>query len=260
MQRYVFFRIFAKKFIMKKPFILEICADNIESCLIAQSAGAARVELCTNLAEGGTTPSYGLIEEAQWMLKETKLHVLIRPRGGDFFYNKREFEIMGSDVSRCEEFRCDGVVFGILNSDGTVDMERNRELVEFAKAWGMEATFHRAFDHCVDMFQSLEDVISLGFDRILTSGGKRTALEGAETIAQLIKQANDRIIIMPGAGITPENFAEIIEKTGATELHGTFRSLKQSEMQYKKPEFIDEYDYWLADTGKIKEVCKTTTT
>ncbi|MDR1951274.1 MAG: copper homeostasis protein CutC [Bacteroidales bacterium] len=251
---------------MKNP-ILEICVDTINSALIAQSAGAHRVELCTNLLEGGTTPSFALIEMARKQLTKTKLYVLIRPRGGDFWYNDLEFEIMKSDIHQCGKIGCDGVVVGMLNGDGTIDMTRNLELIDLAKRYSMGVTFHRAFDRCADLFQGLEDVINLGCERILTSGGKNTAIEGVSTLTQLIEKANHRICIMPGAGITPENAAELIEKTGATEIHGTFRSRYPSEMKYKNPAFVsagtstgsasaltDEYSIWLADAQKIKQI------
>ena len=238
---------------MKKSVSIEVCVDSIGSSLVAQAGGACRVELCTNLAEGGTTPSLGLIGSVRNLLS-IKLYVLIRPRGGDFLYNDLEFEIMKSDIHHCGKIGCDGVVIGMLNSDGTVDMPRCRELVEIAKQYAMGVTFHRAFDHCVDQFQSLEDVITLGCERILTSGGNQTAIESLPVLAQLVEQAGNRISIMPGSGVTPENIAEIIEKTGVVEVHGTFRSLCQSEMQYKNPAFVDEYDLGFADIEKLKKV------
>ncbi|MDR1950760.1 MAG: copper homeostasis protein CutC [Bacteroidales bacterium] len=247
---------------MQKKPIIEICVDSLDSSLVAQNAGAYRVELCANLLEGGTTPSFALIETARKLLTKTKLYVLVRPRGGDFLYNDLEFEILKSDIHHCGKIGCDGVVIGLLNSNGTIDMTRNLELVKIAKRYSMGVTFHRAFDRCVDLFQGLEDVINLGCERILTSGGKNTAIEGAEVIAQLIEKANGRIIIMPGAGLTPENVSELIEKTRTTEIHGTFRSQYPSKMNYKNPVFalsgsvptlLDEYSIWLADAEKIKK-------
>jgi copper homeostasis protein len=243
-----------------KNQIIEICVDSLDSSLIAQTAGAYRVELCANLLEGGTTPSFALIEMARKYLT-IKLYVLIRPRGGDFLYNDLEFEIMKSDIHHCGKIGCDGVVVGTLNSDGTVDTARCSELTEIAKSYSMGVTFHRAFDRCADLFQGLEDVINLGCERILTSGGKTSAIEGTPIIAQLIEKANGRIGIMPGAGITPENVSELIEKTGASEIHGTFRSQYPSKMIYKNAVFvdapIDEYSIWLADERKIKTVVQS---
>jgi copper homeostasis protein len=238
---------------MQKTPLVEVCADSLKSALIAQSAGADRVELCTNLAEGGTTPSIGLIEMVRKHLF-IQVFVLIRPRGGDFLYTNLEFEIMKNDVHTCGKIGCDGVVVGMLNSDGTVDMPRNRELVNIAKTYSMSVTFHRAFDHCVDLFQSLEDVINLGCERILTSGGKAKAIDGVPILAELIQKSNGRIFIMPGAGITPENAAEILGKTGTSEIHGTLRSQCPSEMTYKNPNFINEYDSFFADPQKIEKI------
>ncbi len=244
---------------MTKNPIVEVCIDSVESARIAQDAGAYRVELCANLSEGGTTPSIALIELVRELLSSVKLYVLIRPRGGDFYYNDAEFEMMKREVHACGKAGCDGVVIGLLNIDGTIDMVRNRELVDIAKKYAMGVTFHRAFDRCSDLFQGLEEVISLGCERILTSGGKLTAIEGAEVLKQLIQQAKNRITIMPGAGVTPENAAGLLEKTGASEIHGTFRSRVQSSMTYKSLAFANdpqEYSYWLADKGKIEAVVK----
>jgi len=209
---------------------VEVCADSIDSALAAQSAGACRVEYCANLPEGGTTPSIGQIEIARKLLN-IKLYVIIRPRGGDFFYNDTEFEIMKSDIHHCGKIGCDGVVIGMLHADGSVDKERCKELIDIAHNYSMGVTFHRAFDHCRNLFEGMEAIIAMGCERILTSGGKDTAPEGASIIRQLIQQAGNRIVIMPGAGITAENAADLIKNTGATELHGTFRSRYCSSRQ-----------------------------
>ncbi|MDR1739832.1 MAG: copper homeostasis protein CutC [Bacteroidales bacterium] len=238
--------------------LIEICADSIDSARIAQSAGAGRVELCANLSEGGTTPSFALIEVARKLLT-IKLNVLIRPRGGDFLYNDLEFELMKSDIHHCGKIGCDGVVTGILHADGRVDVQRCRELVGIAESYSMSVTFHRAIDRCVDIFQGLEDVIAAGCGRVLTSGGKNTAIEAAPVIKQLLEQAKGRIIIMAGAGVTPENIAELVEKTGVNEIHGTFRSRQDSAMIYKNTELSNqeqEYGIWLADAEKIKKSIK----
>jgi copper homeostasis protein len=158
--------------------ILEVCANSATSAIAAQDGGAARVELCENLAEGGTTPSYGQMILARKHL-HIKLYVLIRPRRGDFLYTDLEFEVMQADIRTCIEAGCDGVVIGMLKADGSVDKERCTELVRLARQWGLGVTFHRAFDMCADQFQALEDIIEIGCERILTSGGKSTAMEGA---------------------------------------------------------------------------------
>jgi copper homeostasis protein len=235
---------------------LEVCSDSIVSAQIAQLSGAYRIELCTNLPEGGTTPSAGLIKKVRECLN-IKVYVLIRPRGGDFFYNDTEFEMMQSDIEYCGECGCDGVVIGMLNADGTVDTERCRQLVETALKYNMGVTFHRAFDRSNDLFQALEDVIEIGCERILTSGGYENAIEGKDVVRQLIEKADNRIIIMPGAGITPENAQALIEYTGLQELHGTFRSIAPSPMVYRNEKLAhpeQEYFTWVADAEKIKKI------
>src|ERR1700754_1151564 len=161
---------------------LEVCANSLTSALAAQDGGAVRVELCENLNEGGTTPSHGQILMARKLLN-IKLYPLIRPREGDFLYNDLEFEIMKADIKHCIDAGCDGVVIGILNTDGSIDKQRCTELLHIAKKRGLGVTFHRAFDMCADLNQGLEDIIEMGFDLILTSGGKSTAIEGANIIA-----------------------------------------------------------------------------
>ncbi|MDR0506333.1 MAG: copper homeostasis protein CutC [Dysgonamonadaceae bacterium] len=242
----------------KNKILLEICADSVSSALIAQSAGASRIEFCADLPEGGVTPSYSQILIARSLL-EIKLYVLIRPRGGDFLYNKMELDIIKSDIDCCGKLGCDGVVIGMLRKDGTVDKESCRELVELAHSHSMGVTFHRAFDRSVDLFQAMEDIIDLGCERILTSGGYDTVIEGADVISQLIKKADGRIIIMPGSGVTPENAPDLIQKTGLTELHGTFRSYYQSNMQYRNTQLShqnEEYGFYHVDEEKIKNLIK----
>lgn len=201
-------------------FRLEVIGFNIESCMLAQAAGAHRIELCDNPGEGGTTPSYGFIKSARENL-QIELYPIIRPRGGDFFYSDAEFEVMKADVKVCKELGCDGVVIGILHTDGTIDKKRCGELVQLAYPMGV--TFHRAFDRVKDDAQALEDVIEIGCERILTSGLVPSALDGAETLASLIKQADERIIIMPGSGVRADNIIGLAKKTGAVEFHTSAR-------------------------------------
>jgi copper homeostasis protein len=243
---------------MNDHLLLEVCADSLENALIAQSAGAQRIEFCASLPEGGTTPSPAQIRIARERL-QIKLYVLIRPRGGDFLYNEREFDIIRSDIHFCGQTGCDGVVIGILRPDGTVDTERCRELVQTAVSYGMGVTFHRAFDRSNDLFQALEDIIELGCERILTSGGYDTAIEGMNIIRQLIEKAGERIVIMPGSGITPGNADELIRITGLKELHGTFRSRFSSRMQYKNTNLShpeEEYELFQTDAEKVRSVLK----
>jgi len=243
-------------FMEKNELTLEVCVDSVCNAMIAQSAGAHRIEFCANLLEGGTTPSPAQIEIAREKL-HIRLYVIIRPRGGDFFYNDTEFEIMKSDIHFCGKAGCDGVVTGMLNPDGTVDKDRNDELIQIAHRYSMEVTFHRAFDRCSDLSTAMETIIDLGCERILTSGGYDTAIEGVEVIRKLIEKAGKRVIIMPGSGITPENVKEIIQKTGAKELHGTFRSRFPSRMIYRNEKLSrmdEEYGLLLTDAEKIKQI------
>ena len=172
----------------RQDFKFEVCANGVESCLAAQEGGADRVELCAGIPEGGTTPSYGEIKTARRMLTSTRLHVIIRPRGGDFLYTPLELERMLADISMCKELGVDGVVFGCLTKDGEVDMDANRRLMQCAE--GMSVTFHRAFDMCRNPQKALEDIIALGFDRILTSGQQPDAMSGAPLLKQLNEQAD----------------------------------------------------------------------
>ena len=195
---------------------LEICVDSVESAVIAQEAGADRIELCSCLDVGGLTPSLGAITLAKSVL-EIPIHVLIRPRMGDFCYSDLEFQQMLRDLRLAKDTKTEGVVFGILTPDGKVDIYRTALLLEAARP--LRVTFHRAFDFCVDPFQALEDLISLGVDRILTSGQKNTALEGAPLLKELIEKADNRVIIMPGSGINSQNLPSLIKDTGAREYH-----------------------------------------
>lgn len=225
---------------------IEICANSVTSCVEAQKGGAYRVELCAGIPEGGTTPSYGEIAMARQLL-DIKLNIIIRPRGGDFLYSEIEHQTMLKDIEIAKELGVDGVVIGCLKPDGKIDIQRNKELIDAAK--GMSVTFHRAFDMCSNPFESLENIISLGVDRLLTSGQQPTAFEGVPLLKELVAKANNRIIIMPGSGINEENIAHIARETGAKEFHFSARSSINSKMEYKNPNLkiggtvvtIDEY-------------------
>lgn len=210
--------------------VLEICAGDVGSVRAAAAGGAARVELCSALSEGGITPSAALIEYAVSMDK-LRTHVLIRPRTGDFLYDADEVAVMERDIAMAVELGAHGVVIGALTPGGDVDMAVCRRLVSAAR--GRSVTFHRAFDRCRDASSALEDIISLGCDRVLTSGQAPVALEGAETLRRLVDQAAGRICIMPGSGVSPHNAAEILRKSGATEIHASARRPVSSRMIYK---------------------------
>jgi copper homeostasis protein len=233
---------------------LEVCANSVQSAIEARKGGAVRVELCGNPEEGGVTPALSQIQTARNLI-DIQLNTIIRPRGGDFMYSDLEFEIMKQDIQDCGKARCDGVVFGILNKDGSIDKKRNSELVDIARRYGMNITFHRAFDRCKDMSGSLEDIIGLGCDRILTSGGMKTAPEGSRIIKQLIVQSNGRISIMPGGGITENNIAGLVKETGLKEFHGSFRSKYRGQMEYISPVFDsgEEFTILQTDPERVKK-------
>ena len=209
---------------------IEVVVYNIESALRAQEGGADRIELCDNPGEGGTTPSYGAIEAVRQNVN-MDLYVMIRPRGGDFLYTNYEFHSMKRDIHQCQKISVDGVVFGILTEEGVIDKKRCKELIDKAKP--LKVTCHRAFDMARDPFEALEDCIEAGFDRILTSGGKLQALEGADLIGQLIKKVNGRIAIMPGSGVNENTVEEIIKKSGAKEIHFSATAFRESGMKFK---------------------------
>lgn len=201
---------------MDNGYRLEICANSVASAVAAQEGGAHRVEFCQNLEVGGTTPSAGQIRLARKRLT-IGLHVLIRPRAGGFVYTNIEFEEMKADIRFCKESSCDGVVIGLLDSGGRVDRERTAELV--ALAHPLEVTFHRAFDSCEDPYGALESIIACGCKRLLTSGLKDTAPEGAELIRELIHRSDGRLEIMPGSGINESNLLRMVALTGASSFH-----------------------------------------
>lgn len=238
---------------------LEVCANSVTSAIAAQQGGAVRVELCENLAEGGTTPSFGQLTLARKHL-HIKLFALIRPRSGDFLYSDLEFEVMQADIRNCIEAGCDGVVIGILNADGTIDKPRCTELVRTAKQGGLEVTFHRAFDMCADQFQALEDIIEMGCDRILTSGGKSTAIEGANVLLHLVEKAAGRISIMPGSGVSETNVADLVHFTGVTEVHSSARASIPGKMEYRNDHIImsdgfgDEYALDVTSAERVKSI------
>jgi len=212
----------------------EIIAFNIESCMAIQEGGADRIELCADPGSGGTTPSFGLIKTAREKVS-IDIFPIIRPRGGDFLYSDEEFQIMIKDVLLCKTLECNGVVLGLLKKDGQIDIERTAKLIE--AAYPMDVTFHRAFDRCRDPFEALGQLINLGCKRILTSGQELTAPQGAELIAQLVKQSAGRISIMPGSGVRKENIKQLAGITGAHEFHSSLRNDVPGQMEFIHPAF-----------------------
>jgi copper homeostasis protein len=230
---------------------LEIIGFNIESCIAAQEADANRIELCAGPGEGGTTPSYAFIKAAREILY-IDLYVMIRPRGGDFLYSYEEFKIMKKDVQVCKEFGCDGIVTGILTADGKVDKNRCKELIDLA--YPLEATFHRAFDRVKEPLEALEDIIDLGFERVLTSGLKPKTVESTSLLAELIKMADERIITMPGSGVNSENIISIAKSTGAKEFHSSATISKESRMKYINPEMKESLTYVCVNKDEVKKM------
>jgi copper homeostasis protein len=217
-------------------YLIEIATSDFLTTKSAVEGGADRIELCANLAEGGTTPSYAHIKKCREAF-DIALFPIIRPRGGDFLYTKDEFEIMKNDIKLCKELGCEGIVIGLLNMDGTIDMTRTSQLIELA--YPLEVTFHRAFDRCKDPFAALEELIEIGCQRILTSGQRPTVSEGVDLIAELNKKADDRIIILPGSGVRKDNIKMLAEKTGCIEFHSSLRGKAKSPMQFIHPAFAD---------------------
>ncbi|HLH36561.1 MAG TPA: copper homeostasis protein CutC [Alloacidobacterium sp.] len=216
-----------------KNIALEICLESVDAVIASERGGADRVELCANLLEGGTTPSAGTIRTARER-SGIAINVMVRPRGGDFLYTETEFASMQHDIRTAKELGANGIVLGLLRSDGTVDVERTRQLVELAAP--LPVTFHRAIDVSRDLLEALEAVISTGAARILTSGGQPSVVAGAPKVAEMIKAAGNRIIIMPGCGITQDNIRSIIETTGAREVHIALDQELPSPMQFRKTE------------------------
>lgn len=237
---------------------VEICVDSAESALAAEQGGADRVELCNNLLEGGTTPSAGTIKVARRGLK-IGLHVLIRPRGGDFLYSARDMEVMREDILMAKDLGADGVVIGCLTAEGDIDASRTSELIALARP--AKVTFHRAFDMCRDPFQALETLAGLGVERLLTSGQEASCLEGLELLAELQRRAKGRLIIMPGGGITARNVRRIVQGTGVSEVHLTARRTVESGMSFRNPRVFmggalrpPEFAWKATDEQAVREV------
>jgi copper homeostasis protein len=241
-------------------FLIEIATADFTTTKSAVEGGADRIELCAALTEGGTTPSFGTIKKCREAF-DVQLFPIIRPKGGDFLYRDDEFEIMMADILLCKNLGCDGVVIGLLKKDGSIDVKRSQKLIE--AAYPMEVTFHRAFDRCKDPFEALEQLIEIGCQRILTSGQQLTAPEGIEMIAQLIKAADERIIIMPGSGVRKENIKELQEKTGAVEFHSSLRGKRKSKIDFIHPAFeanVESYNNPFIDADEVKSLRKALNT
>lgn len=240
-----------------RRYLFEVCANSAESCLAAQAGGADRVELCAGIPEGGTTPSCGTVATARRLLTHTRLHVIIRPRGGDFLYTPLEQRIMLEDIDAARRMGADGVVFGCLTPEGDIDTPLTERLLKASQ--GMQATFHRAFDLCRRPAQALETLIRLGFRRILTSGAQPTAEQGIPLLKQLHAQAAGRIALMAGCGVDESNIARIAGETGIREFHFSAREQRDSRMRFRReavsmgtPTHTGEYSHTATTAERVR--------
>lgn len=237
-----------------KDYILECCVDSVESALEAQKGGANRVELCSALVIGGLSPSVALFKMVRDAI-DIKIHVLLRPRFGDFCYTEYEHEIIKEEVKMFRELGADGVVIGTLNQDGSLNMEQMRELV--SEAGEMSITLHRAFDMCEDPMKTLEDVKDLGIHTILTSGQKNSCINGTELLAELVRKADNKVDILIGGGVDSSVIQELYDKTGATSYHMSGKITLDSEMQYRKEDVsmgaasMSEYEIWRTSSVRV---------
>ena len=234
---------------MERKAILEVCAFHIESCVIAERAGAARVELCDNPIEGGTTPSYGMIKRTREAIS-ILLYPIIRPRANNYYYSEEEFAVIKEDILACKELGCNGISVGVQTMDGSIDIERMKQIVEWAGPMGV--TCNRVFDCAPNPFEALEEIISCGCERILTSGLKSAAPDGSDLLSQLIRQANGRIIIMPGAGVNSSNITKLKEVTGAVEFHSSARRVAVNPVTFLNAEVSDYGNVYIADEEEVR--------
>jgi copper homeostasis protein len=230
--------------------LLEIAAASIASALAAQEGGADRIELCANLREGGTTPSYGTLIEARRRLR-IPIHVLIRPRGGDFLYNDAEAETMLRDIEACVQAGADGIVIGALDADADIDIALCGRMI--AAAGALDVTFHRAFDAAREREAALETIVTLGCKRVLTSGGAANAPQGADALARLVWQAAGRIAIMAGGGVNADNVRELVTRTGVTECHSSASAARRSGMRLRREDLPGlEPDFVQTDVARVR--------
>ena len=244
---------------MKKQVRLEVCVDSLESALAAEAGGAARIELCDCLVVGGTTPSAGMLEIVRGRVK-IPIHVLIRPRAGDFCYTEDELSVIEKDIAVAKSLGADGIVCGVLKPDGTVNTSVMQRLVSLARP--LAFTFHRAFDMSVDPHQALEVIMSLGINYLLTSGQQVTASQGQALLAELVQRAAGRIAVMPGGGITKENVAHLVQATGVEVVHASARCYHDSRMKYRRDGLTmgawpdDEFRYAVADQERVRQIIR----
>jgi len=231
--------------------LLEVCAFNLQSSIIAEKVGAKRVELCENPADGGTTPSYGTIKQTREKIG-ISLYPIVRPRAGNFFYDEDEFAIIKQDILLCKQLGCDGISTGVSKQNGEIDTERLKRMVEWAYPMGV--TCHRVFDATPDPMQALEDIITCGCERILTSGQKPSAPEGIDLLAELLQQADGRITIMPGAGVRSGNIEMLVNSTGATEFHTSARMPAPDPVTFRNPAILDATNWYIANEEELSKI------
>ena len=236
-------------------YILECCVDSVESAINAAKGGATRLELCSNLVIGGTTPDVALVKEIR-KYTDIPIHALIRPRFGDFCYSKHEMEIMTNQIRALKAIGVEGVVIGVLDEEGNLNTDAMQELI--AEAGSLSITLHRAFDMCRDPYEALEQAIELGIDTILTSGQKQSAWEGRELLRELVEQADGRIDIMAGAGINAQTIEQLIPITGGTSYHMSGKVTLDSPMRYRKEDVsmglpsLSEYEIWQTSENAVR--------
>ena len=234
--------------------IIEVCANSYESALNAQKAGADRIELCSELAVGGITPSHGLIQKVIEEI-DILINVLIRPRSGNFTFSDAEFEVMKKDIQLCKDLGCNGIVSGILNVDNTVDTIRTQELIELAKP--LSFTFHRAFDWVENPITEIEKLIEIGVDRILTSGQENAAINGIQLLVKLQNNTNNKLVILPGGGINVSNAIEF-KKEGFKEIHFSATKLHKTidipQVSMNSSHFFDETKLAVSDLTTISKI------
>lgn len=240
-------------------WILEGCVDSVESAVTAWEAGAGRLELCANLMIGGTTPSLAAFRQVKRLCR-VPVHVLIRPRPGDFCYTKQEFALIREEISIFRKEGADGIVIGILKPDGRLDLERMKLLMEDAQ--GMSVTLHRAFDVCADPYEALEQAAALGIHTILTSGGRANCIEGIQCLGKLMSQADGQIRIMAGGGVDASVIPRLFWEAGIRDFHMSGKMICQSPMTYRKgdvhmgAEGFGEYELWRADGERFREAAR----
>lgn len=240
-------------------YILEVCADSVQSAIAAQEGGADRIELCSGLVIGGLSPSAAMFRLVK-KYTDLRVRVLLRPRFGDFCYDEHEFKILKEEVEMFRSLGADGIVIGILRPDGALDMERMEELIEVADGTGI--TLHRAFDVCRDPYEALKQCISLGIDTILTSGQKSCAWEGRELLAGLVKRADGRINILAGAGIGPDVIRKLAFCTGVKAFHMSGKKVVDSRMDFRRDGVpmgipgISEFEIWQTDAAQVRKAAR----